>query len=810
VERTSGQAELVDEFRKFATDQRAFTRELTGAVKDLSMAMAAKGMFSTNRAAGSSLTAEARRMLTTDVGLLVPESVGSRGGSIPDSQATSARAKGRVRGGDAMGFGGSFAPLAHDDGQPEPLLTPAFDRVPRPEPHAPAMAIPKNPFQLAPTFRDARSQGLRGVRQAFFSHATSLANNLGGNNAFEQVTVPEHMKIGERLAETPINIPKGTATKQIWRNMKTFDVVEEGEAAAGIRAGLRGAALKEGLASMASGGSLSEGIATGLPALGKTLGTAGLIIGAADQAQKFFAGQVEANRPFQQVLGGSNSEGYNERVRQNLFRLKNRFSFNPISGRDSEAIYQGAMELYAGDKTMRNLAQGQMTDILRSTGQSPEKTLALFKTAARAGTESLSQIGASLKDVTKAAREAGMNAQEARDKFGQAYADISKSMGGAGGILLASAQAQAITQAGHQFGGVTFDNGITQDIFTTMQTGKGLGTIAADKMSGGTQQTAASADKRRRDAVTSLFQNQIQDIMKARGISLAPGEKISPEKQRIVAEELARQNPNLDPTIVAQGLSQLGGIQGLDRNNAYLGAVKAATGGFDTSQAVQESIAKFTDPSKRQGNDLDPKSTDGAIKFMMQVLGLSKTEAVTLVSHIDDAEQYVKSGSVSGKKAAALLYMKKLRDGAQRSTITEGLITRYKSDRRYSVTSAGGQEHIVGTNELITDFMDQAQSGKVGITKGDGQGSSVANLFGLSESDLPGYNEEQESASKDYKGKNFDKQKNENPSGTIIVKAAPELARWIQLQGTDGTVVRTEGYPNSGNVTPSQRPTGGG
>lgn len=754
-ETSKHQAELLAAFQTNSDADRAFKREVSDTLKDVSTAMRAVAAFTVDSGAARKTRSQAKQVEAEQDNLSASE---------------------------------------------EQVSAPKTEEPKSPETH-----------NMKGTYRSHRQAGLHGVRHDVLG---ALSKKLAQypKDDFHEVQVPmDHpAEVGSimKFDEIP-QVAEGMVAKTLHRNRTTGEIVTEETFNKGLRKVAHGQNARGVVNHFAEGGTLEEGIGKMLPAVGKTLGVAGAAVGVANEIQEKLQQQAERNRPFQAVLGGANSEGYGERLRQNLFRIKNKFSFNPLSDRESEAIYQGSMELYAGDRHMRGVAQSQAVGLLRNLGMDPNETMKLFKTAAKAGTEGISQISDSLRDVTKAARTAGMNAKEAREKFSDAYESISKSVAGASGILIASAQAQVITSMGHQFQGVNFDNGLQQDLMTSMQTGQSLGQIAADKnTTGGAVRYLQSQRQRRLSAIqSSSWGGQASKIVNdyLAEHNIKPGEEVSDQVQQDLANKLMSET-GIDPSLIASTLSTLGGVQGLNRDNAAKFAIKEMLpGGDQTIDKAKEQISKYSDESV---GDLpkDWSNPKQVSKWLQDNLGYSSSGAMDLFNHLKDGG----SGGVSGKDRAAWLYIQQIRKGAKRSPIMERLIREYDGGRRYKVKSAGGKEHTVGNFELITGgFLDQVSQGQVEVVKGEGAGGSLADLVGVNATDLPGYGTEAESTSQEYKGKNFDKDEADNAhGGTIIVKAAPELSRWIQMQGVDGTVVTTEGYPASGTSSPATYPTG--
>lgn len=188
-----------------------------------------------------------------------------------------------------------------------------------------------------------------------------------------------------------------------------------------------------------------------LPGVGKALGAAGAIYAGGHQLLNFSESQTRKNQEFQRVLGGSANAGFGERWNQNMFRLGLRGS---MSGRDAETIYKGALRSYAGRSDMREMFQDQAVNLYRNTGVGADEAAALLASAAREGNDSLNAFREAIEQVGETARDAGVNAEEARDRFSRAFSDASQVSTGRAAIDIASVQSGIQTHLGNVFGDI--------------------------------------------------------------------------------------------------------------------------------------------------------------------------------------------------------------------------------------------------------------------------------------------------------------------------------------------------------------------
>lgn len=812
----TGIGEIAKVLRQYAANNDAVYSELTSAMRDLRMTIReVSAMNMGSRLNGPELTGSEVKALL--------------GAGSPSLRPTMGR--------PSMGVPRSSPSMA----PPEGILA-------RPGPGHPRSGAPAplDPELLPHTFTAGRRQGLHGLRSAVLGRMSQAANNLGSGTdlAYEEIHVPASFEVapGDILDRTTFGGEEfggenAWETKSVWRNANSLQVVEPSVAKSSMRSAVRAAAVKRGIQTWAQSGSLGEGVAAAAPAVGKALGVAGVAVGAAITAQRQYAQLVEQGRPYQGVLGGSTAEGVTESFREKLFSIGNRWApgslFNPVSERDSRAIYEGALGLYAGNREMRNQAQSMMLSSLRSMGMRPEDSLQILQTAAKAGNDAIAQIATSLKEVTKTARDAGMNADEARKRFGEAYATISRSVGGAQGIVMAQAQANVLTAMGHRFEGTSLDTSSTSAmVWQSMLTGQTPGQVwAVNNSPGGALVQAQVSDTRRRLAAerTGFTSDKVLAIIQREGWDR---NKLTTAQQSKIAAEIMASTPSASPAVVLSALTAAGQT-GLTIANAPLAAVRAVSGadsleaevaketGELIPQAGSEAYPRFQSALSLEGLSQATKDqlSHAKVKIDPQALserlGISKEDAAKALMQVEGSGKNAK-GRGSGKIGAVARYIAHMERTGETDPVLERLIKSYDNSRRYRVQTKNG-EIAVGNFELINDFADQAASGGVMIDKGQGQGLTIAEQLGIQATQLPGYGQDAasaEDASLASKYGTNDKWKlNEGtPTGTIVVRVGAELQKWIDFQATGGAsvVYSNAGIPASGTVTADQRASGGG
>lgn len=645
------------------------------------------------------------------------------------------------------------------------------------------------------SFAEGRQAGLGAIKGMVVNRAARAVSEMTfGGDLYEGVEVPAGYRVEpgqpvdpevlERAAQwhPPMTTEPDSQTIYTERGPDGVSrAVDAAVAARAMRSIGRANAVRTAVSAVGQGQGLRAGVAAAAPRLAMGLGYAGMGVAAVQQGYQMYTQQLAANRPYQQVLGGGISEGFNERFNQNVFRIRNALSFNPIGSAESEKIYQGALQTYAGDTEMRGVAQSVMSGLYRSTGMSPEDSLRVIKIAADEGNTALGQIAVSLRDVTKTAREAGINAEEARDRFTQTYAALATSIQGPGAAALAAAQTQAVVGLGHGFQNLGIDVSTQRNLLIGSPLGMTSGEVQNLQQSDPTRY--AQLDQESRTAFASRIlegrgiNQQIAEYMRSEGL----GEGKAPTtRQRREMGQLV--NAALPPELAVDYARNFLGLTGVDTSNAGEAIVMASMGYPDVAGEMEENMA-----------DLAPRDFAGGRGGREEILkDLGYDDAAARSLAIEG--RY----GTRGKGAAVQRYMDMVERTGERNMVLERIISDYDKERRYKVHTAGG-EKVVGNWELIESFADQAAAGDVEIVAGGGRGETIETA--IANVDLPGYADEADSAKETYEGKTF-KDDKKGGGGEVIIRAGPELQRWIDI-----TTTGSASYVDQRTGTTSYSPT---
>lgn len=777
------QMDLTASLTVMFAEQRSAMREMTNHLRDIAVALGATSIYSANPAVRAAARAQQFLVGGGDgIGaMLEPDALpaGPAGvplvGSNPAEDAVIEEQKGKRR----------------DLWKPTPIPT---------------------------SYKGGRRTGWAAARDwTYASIARRLSDtNFGGDYRYEQVRLPSGLNIAEGRILTLDSydqfIRPDDEGQYVWRDPGSRQVVDQRQASATMRRVMMADSMRRMAGTLAETGNFGQAVRSLAPRMAMRAGAAaagvGMAIEGAQRAYQFLQTQTDRNRPFQAVLGGTNTnsvENFGERLRQNIFRIGNKISFNPISDSVSNEIYRGAMEIYAGDRDMRRTAEDAMLRLYRQTGMSPQESLRVISLAASEGNEAIGRIADALKNVTQTAREAGINAKEARDRFEQTFRTVSQTFTGIQAISFAEAQTNTITALGRRFQNIAL-NETSQPMIQMIAAQTGMTpaqVIAKMQEGGGAGWYAEQREQITNAAVRQMTGDQGRDIVRKYMRNGTLPAKGTAEFERMSRELLAITG---DPAQFAQSLAMFG-IENVAPDQVGEVIAMSYMGEFDTSKQVRDKAADFDVTSEGLPGDKWRDQT----KWLQKTFNLSDTDAQQIWRD-------VQSGKIvlEGRKGDIARYLKKVTETGQRSQVMERLLNNYDPGRRFQVQTKDGPV-VVRTREMIENFLDQADQAKAEIVAGEGKGATIGEHIQAPVTELkanrPGA-PTPESAQREYTGRTFEKDVGDGggkgESVTLRVVAGDELRRWIDIQATDGARIDwASGTPPSSTPVASDLPGGG-
>lgn len=673
------------------------------------------------------------------------------------------------------------------------------------EERAPLYAGPKS-------WGQGRQQGFSAIRQGMAHHLSRELSDLtfGGvmmepesGYAFDdrlnryvstnrQITgVNPGTIVSASVAQAAMENPEN------YRDPRDNSIVSASVAAASARRLGAANVVRSTVASMAGGSSLSAGVQAAMPRLAMGAGVAGAAIGGAMQAVEFVRGQRSANQPFQAVLGGSNAEGFGERWNMALNRWNPR-NFFGMGGGEADAIYKGALNLYAGDREMRQAAQSNATDLFYDLGMKGQESMDVFRAASAVGADSLDQIAQSLRGVTESAREAGMNAQEARAEFTRALTEVGTLYRGGQAGVIAQVQTSALTEMGRPWEGATANNSmmfqrrLAAASGMTLSEYQGMVATGPEGVRRNIANSAAMANQAAQIATTPQAQGLVAQWMRDQGLS--SGDPITNQHRQSLMAMLQSNNAILDAEGVQRILADVGGIEATSPAQAQQIVSDILLGTYDP-------VGEYDDQAAQWMTSRADTSRSG-MDAMLKELGLADSN-VSMRRQMGGGREIGR-----GRNRAGSIYANQVAESGQRNPVLEALLTNYDNSRRYRVDTANGPV-IVGNHELLRDFADQAATGNVEIVGGENAGMTIAEAYQIPSAALS--QEMAQSATERYEGKTFEDSGEGGSSGTVVIQAGPELRRFIDMQTTGNVSIeqRYAGIPQTGLNQPAYRATGG-
>lgn len=585
------------------------------------------------------------------------------------------------------------------------------------------------------------------------------------------------------------------------------EMVSEEEASHLARRMAAADAARRMIASMSEAKTLSGGvqsaIGTMLPRVAKGLGVGSLAVGAGLQLADFAQQQREANLPFQQVLGGSNAEGFGERLDEQLFQWRS-FLGSGMSNANSEALYRDAMRLAPQNDYARSQIMDVGLDLYRSVGMSPQETLKIINTAIENSNWGIRQIANSLESVTETARDAGLNAQEAREQFTRTFEAMSGIVVGPG----ATQAAQVATQANLVLGRAGEGLEMTPNALHQYQVAGLLGVDInrANAMLGG-----SGTDQRAYWQASEEVQRRFSQGL------------ITPEGQAIIDEQLRQSSgggsfADLAPREFEDIVRRLQAEGGLAPVGALQDRWRAQGMNLSADEAIRQTLLaqygglQYEEQAGQVNSETGPQAVEGEFSALdavdMGVQGLDYS------LHTRDRINEGDEGGLGGRHRAAALYSRAVQTYGRRLPFIEEMLNNYGSegDARFTVQTSGGQT-IVGLHELLRDFYPQAMAGHVEIVGNSSYiGQSTSQILGSSsEALIESYGAGFEGAlheneAQDYSGRTFSTDDLGGENATTIrlrIEPGPRMNEFILVEAVGDPRIDVQYGTPSTSTTPS-------
>lgn len=554
----------------------------------------------------------------------------------------------------------------------------------------------------------------------------------------------------------------------------------------------RNQALKHVGGAIAKSGGTRAGLMMGLrevPVLGEVI-MAGEVL---NKGYNEFLGQLDQNREYQRITGSSAASATKDRFHEWTWsHLQTPFE----SSKEAQEQFYAATELgYRGDK--RGAATQWMYHETKNRGMDVEQEAQTLAAATRNGVTSFAQLSHAIFDVSKAANQAGVNAEMARDKFIKMF-DQTTAMGmGAAASTQADVLTSTVTSYGRTFNNVDYSglNSRQMQYRLAAQSGMSPGQFQGMAIRNPTGYFNAVQKN-----INQVIQNSIPDSVLR---------QVAATVDKYGGPQALRGNPELVNTVAedvqSQGLMDLGmlvdllqqtGATGITQANAWAYVIQNMTGNGVAAQAADK-IAQSGIVDAKTGNYVGGPMDGKHARNIM-----STKQLMDLGMQSGDMRQYLSSVGRTGK----------------RDTVIEGI---YKSlgdnaDKARVVVQTKDGNKVVSMEQAQRDYRKELDSGKVrfavGTKNSDGtdiSGQTVQQVTGLGMQGID-FSDEVSASKSGEKESDYNKhhkKKGDHPvSGTIIV-APPFDQMFKVMMGTGSAGTGTGLPPTSPTINnPSARP----
>lgn len=604
--------------------------------------------------------------------------------------------------------------------------------------------------------------------------------------------------------------------------------------------------IKNYAGSLAGGQGPGEALASAAPGLGRALGVAGAVYMGVNKGLDFAEGQRSANARYQQVLGGGNAEGFGERAQQNLFRLGLR---GTMDGAEAEQLYQGALDLYAGNRGGRQRAMDVGTRLYSDLGVGPEETLRMLKTMVSTGNDSLYALANSIEAVSKSARVAGENAAEARKRFEEALKTTTQQYQGVAAVQIAQQQATSLAAFGTAGNAMSL-SGLNTGMAQAQQASllnMPVNTYAA-KIGLASGYTVGPGGVRQLQGSALAMQGQRAQIQQYLGPQVFEG-AVGNKIRAILRDRLSKnggtfdqgvaqavaQEVMLDPQVAAQlppgdvmqGILSMAGIEGSTPGESFGNAINAYYNEefLGPDKDLQEINAKFGTTAGSAADQGALNAIRGGDSKTMTDTGAAPDILVGAATAIGGTEKtkkdfaYAEHNTGGGQHETAMRHYYQLVSSTNKryGILEEYLKNNYHAEDRFQITDKDGKKREVTPDDLILHYADQAQAdpSSIIVTQGKRKGQTLADKdltgamgFRDTSVDPTAAGGSRNAETGTTVGKELSKEdidKRNEQAGAITLEASAWLRKLIDIK-TSGRVVDSQSYPSQQQGVPSPPP----
>jgi hypothetical protein len=473
-----------------------------------------------------------------------------------------------------------------------------------------------------------------------------------------------------------------------------------------------------------------------LPRVGAAIGgpwgaVAGAAVAAATDIPAEIRSQRDKNAYYQSIEGGSNFDGFGERMHEEAYRWS---TFGVLSSDESRKAFKGVTRLGYNSKVEGGVGRQDALNFIyhgkTRRGETVDESLQQLQVASKNALTNLNDLSNALNDVSDSAGKAGINAQQARAEFTQLMDQANKQGFGSSATSVASLEQQTKNSYGRSFQDVDVSGRLTMNNAYMVASVSGMS--VSDYLTSGITAKGAAKATMDKEAVQAVLKPGVEAWIKQQVSKSGGAGNLSESVVQQIAEEMIRKFYPNDSPAMAQVVAALSGQQNLGSD-----PVKAAYWLVQqyNDKGVAESAHKLTAKEKAGQKETSKENavSTGVGENMRQTQNDRGPGAGKSILGDLDRE---KSGDFLGfggdDSDAYNAYQKwHSKNGGQEDPVVYHLLNKIKGDdeTKVAVTTKNGKR-VVSLAEAISKHRNELASGKAVVVEGDQAGKSVKEILG--------------------------------------------------------------------------------
>ncbi|MEV7675125.1 hypothetical protein [Streptomyces sp. NPDC088752] len=452
---------------------------------------------------------------------------------------------------------------------------------------------------------------------------------------------------------------------------------------------------------------------------------AGAAIAAATEIPAEVRSQRDKNAYYQSIEGGSNFDGFAERLHEEAYRWT---TFGVLSEEESRKAFKGVTKLGYNSKAEGGIGRQDALDFIyhgkTRRGASVDETLQTLQVNSKNALGGLEDLNAALNDISDSAGKAGINSQMARAEFTQLMDKAIKSGYGSASTDVARLEQGIKNSYGRSFQDVDASArlGINRAYLASSMTGT---TVSNYLTAGATAKAQADSVVDKAVAKLGLKQGVEQWIKEQIAKS---GGNVNEEVEQQIAEEMLQTFYPNDPMALAALVGTLSGYPGLasDPVKAAAWIVKQYNGkgaGAEAKEMTAEDKKNAQEISKKNGV---AKDIGDGLRTRGNTVGGRARGGLTA---LDPGTPWYQFGF--SQTSAVHAYEDWHEKTDDEDPVVYNLLNKIKDDdaTKVAVSTKDGKR-VVSLADAIKRHRNELASGQAVILEGDQKGKSVKDILG--------------------------------------------------------------------------------